>query len=346
MAGEEMLSVDFTGGDDDGGGEEIVVAFEDSGEAKILKPPVPGQQVTKKVETEDPVDDLKNQFATLTNRAQMLQQEVEVERQRADEAARRAHAAEGGAISGQLDTVVSGIQASEQALKAAKANLVAAHEAGNLVEVADIQADIGMITARISRLQEAKADIEDAIKARPKEPQQPQRRQQQPSDPVEAFIQRNNIPGKSAEFIRKNPSMATDPKVYKRALAAHNLAEADDIAIESDEYFDRISEAIGVKKVEPQQQQQKPAPERRPSAPAAPAGGGGTGGAQLQGGTEVRLTPGEARSATDGTLVWNYDDPSPEKKFKKGEPIGLAEMARRKHYGQKAGLYDKNAMEA
>ena len=54
----------------------------------------------------------------------------------------------------------------------------------------------------------------------------------------------------------------------------------------------------------------------------------------------------EAASATDGTLVWNYDDPSGKNQYKKGDPIGLAEMARRKHEGQKAGLYDRNAIEA
>ena len=60
-------------------------------------------------------------------------------------------------------------------------------------------------------------------------------------------------------------------------------------------------------------------------------------------GTEVRLTKGEAASATDGTLVWNFPDPSGQNRWQKGDPIGLAEMARRKHEGMKAGLYDKAA---
>jgi len=58
------------------------------------------------------------------------------------------------------------------------------------------------------------------------------------------------------------------------------------------------------------------------------------------------LTKGEAASATDGTLQWNYDDPTGQNRWKKGDVIGLAEMARRKHEGMKAGLYDKNAFEA
>jgi hypothetical protein len=45
------------------------------------------------------------------------------------------------------------------------------------------------------------------------------------------------------------------------------------------------------------------------------------------------------KSATDGTLVWNYNDPSGQNKFKKGDPIGTQEMARRKQSLSKAGRY-------
>ena len=59
----------------------------------------------------------------------------------------------------------------------------------------------------------------------------------------------------------------------------------------------------------------------------------------------MRLTQGEARAATDGTLVWNYDDTSPQKRFKKGDAIGHQEMARRKQALQKQGAYDKSYTE-
>ena len=57
------------------------------------------------------------------------------------------------------------------------------------------------------------------------------------------------------------------------------------------------------------------------------------------GATEVRLSAAEARSATDGTLVWNYEDPTGKGRFKKGEPIGIQEMARRKAALTKDGRY-------
>ena len=77
-----------------------------------------------------------------------------------------------------------------------------------------------------------------------------------------------------------------------------------------------------------------------PVAPVQASGGGTSGG-----GTEVRLTRGEANAATDGTLVWNYDDPSGQKRFRKGDNIGIQEMARRKLEMSKQGLYDKSFVE-
>ena len=77
-----------------------------------------------------------------------------------------------------------------------------------------------------------------------------------------------------------------------------------------------------------------------PVAPVQSSAGGTSGG-----GPEIRLSPGEAQSATDGTLVWNYDDPSGKNRFKKGDPIGIQEMARRKHELQKQNAYDKSYTE-
>lgn len=60
--------------------------------------------------------------------------------------------------------------------------------------------------------------------------------------------------------------------------------------------------------------------------------------------TQVVLSQGEQDAATDGiTHVWNYDDP--KGKFKRGDAIGIREMARRKFEMQRQGLYDKSYSE-
>ena len=61
--------------------------------------------------------------------------------------------------------------------------------------------------------------------------------------------------------------------------------------------------------------------------------------------TQVKLTAGEARAATDGTHTWNYDDPSGKARFKKGDPIGVQEFARRKKMLTEQGAYDKIAVQ-
>ena len=81
--------------------------------------------------------------------------------------------------------------------------------------------------------------------------------------------------------------------------------------------------------------------------PVAPVnGGGGSGGAgNGAGAITVSLSKAEAAAATDGTLSWNYDDPSGNKRFKKGDPIGVQEFARRKREMKAQGLYDKSLTE-
>jgi hypothetical protein len=289
---------------------------------------------------DDPIIDLKNQFAAMTHRATAAEDAAQQATRAAAEITQKLHRVEGQMVDGQLDTVVSGIAAAQAETTSAEQRYAVAFEAGDAAALARATRDMGTATARLERLQEAKAEIEDGIKQRPKTPpaatrEPPQR--QQPADPVERLAQ--TLSTRSAAWIRKNPDCVTDPKKNARMMAAHNLAVADDIPLDSDEYFSRIEAGIGAKKADPEPSGDG----RRPSSAAA--SGAGAGGS-LNGGIEVRLTKGEAASATDGTLVWNYDDPTGQKRWTKGQPIGLAEMARRKHEGKKAGLYDKNAMEA
>jgi hypothetical protein len=75
----------------------------------------------------------------------------------------------------------------------------------------------------------------------------------------------------------------------------------------------------------------------RPSAPVAPAGNAGGG---LNGNAQtVTLTQREVQAATDGSIVWNYDDP--KGKFKKDQAVGVQEFARRKAIMQRQGHYSK-----
>lgn len=81
----------------------------------------------------------------------------------------------------------------------------------------------------------------------------------------------------------------------------------------------------------------------RPMRSAPVRGGGGSGGGDGRR-VSVALTAGESEAATDGTLQWNYDgpvDPSTgNPRYRKGDPIGRTEMARRKMLMKKNGRYN------
>lgn len=334
----------MAGEDDDIGGDVIVSLPAAEGEIKVT--PVKDDRVIADASfNEDPLEDLRGQFATMTTRATAAETAAQHATQALHETTQRLQVAEKEVVSSQLDTVLTGIAAANADADAAEREVAQAAEAGDFTAQARAQRKLAAAESRAQRLTEAKEDLEDAAKREPKR-DAPTRQQprQQPSDPVEAMIAANGITPKSAAWLRANPTAVTDSNLNRKMLAAHNQSILDNVETESPEYFRRVEAAI-----KPPQQQKQPDPKPadpglRPSSAAA--GGGGAGGSLNGGGTEVRLTKGEARSATDGTLQWNYDDPTGQNRYKKGDPIGLAEMARRKHEGMKRGLYDKNSIEA
>lgn len=338
MPSEPLFEMEFGQMSDD---EDVIVSLPADTGAVITK--VADAVVVKTggaaASTDDPVADLKGQFAAMTRRVTVAEQTNQQTAQQLQETTQRLQQAEEQVAGSQLDTVLSGIAAAEAEASNAEKDYIAASEAGDFAAQARAQRKMAGAESRIQRLTEAKDDLDDAAKRRPApgtetRPAAPARRPV--ADPIERLIVDGNISGKSAAWLRAHPEVA-EPKTNARMMAAHNLAIADDIELESAEYFSRIEEGIKPKSAAP------PAPKpngdgRRPSSAAASGGAAGGG---LNGGTEVRLTKGEALSATDGSLIWNYD--SPDGKYKKGEPLGLAEFARRKHEGMKAGLYDKAA---
>lgn len=190
----------------------------------------------------------------------------------------------------------------------------------------------------MAMLEQAKAEMPAQPVRRPDAPPQ------QPANQTEAWIAQ--LSGPSQSWIRSHMDYATDHQKNVKVVAANWDAVAKGLKPDSPEYFDHIETLLGMKQ-KPDQQETKPnggngaaAPsQRRPSAPVAPVtptAGGVSGG----GGGKVTLTPGEAAAATDGvTHIWNYDDPTGKNRFKKGDAIGLQEMARRKIALQKEGRY-------
>jgi chemotaxis protein histidine kinase CheA len=322
--------------------DAIVVTLPADGDGTVITK-IEGEQKTPVKDETDPIADLKGQFATMTQRATAAETAHQQTAHQLEEARRELQTTKTEVVSSQLDTVLSGIQAANAEADAAEKDYIAAFEAGDGPAQARAQRKMAAAEARVQRLNEAKGDLEEAKATKPvqRTEARPEPRQE-PTDKVELFAK--SMSPRSAAWIRAHPDCVTDSKKNFRMLAAHNLAVADDIPIDSDEYFQRIEAGVADKavKIEPKPEVKVDATGKRPISAAA--SGANSGGGMNGGGMEVRLSAREVAAANDGSIVHNFDDPNG--KFKKGDPVGTVEFARRKSIMQKQGLYDRGFIES
>jgi len=329
--------------------EEIVVNI-DGGDEQVHK--TNGAVVVEGDTTDLAVAELKAQYEEGIRKDAEKEARLAAERTARQAAERRAEAAEREVttartevVDSQSDSIASGLAQAQAEAEAATSAYATAMEAGNFVDAGKAQRRIAKAEAQIVRLDEAKADLETRKAAPAPERQAPQRTEA-PTDPVEAYVAGRSEP--TANWLRQHRDWIVDPRKNAKLTSAHYSAVAEGLTPDTDDYFSHVETAIGLKQAPGKTNgangngSGKPRRASVPVAPVTQSGGSGTNG----GGNEVRLSRGEAAAATDGTHVWNYDDPSGQKKFKKGEPIGIQEMARRKLSMQKQGLYDKTYTEA
>jgi len=251
-----------------------------------------------------------------TQRARQLEQEVTEARTQVAESTK--------------STIETGISAAKAESQAAQDALTVAFEAGDAKAVALANRRLSRAESELALLENAKVDLPSVEARRPQ--QQPPVQQ---GDPTEAFINSRTPP--TANWLRAHRDFLTDDTKRTKMDRAHYAAMGEGIALDTPEYFDFVERKLGLKETPKPDAGGQQQSQRRPTAPVAPvtpSGGGMNGGA-----TEVRLSASEARAAQDGTHQWNYDDPTGKGRFKKGDPIGVQEMARRKMIMTKEGRY-------
>src|SRR5882672_2874319 len=325
MAGEDddiVVTIENEPVDPNAGGEVVTITEE------------PTSRPVKKAESDDIVGSLKNQLAEKQAAIEAANQRATSAESIASQANQRARSLEHEAteartqiVESTRSTIDSGIAAAKSESQAAEEALVAAFEAGNGREVAKAQSRVARAQAEIVQLEQAKADIPAKAERKTETRPEPQ------GDPVEQWIA-DKTP-QSQAWLRKHMDYVRDAKKNNKLQAAHMLAVSEDIAIDSPSYFEHIEKTLGMKKAA--DPSANGTTQRRPTAPVAPSAasaGGMNGGA-----VEVTLSATEARSATDGTLVWNYADPTGKNRWQKGDPIGIQEMARRKKTMREQGRY-------
>lgn len=326
--------------------EDLVIDIPaDDVEGAVITQEKPKTEGKKEV---DPGEaDLRSQLEALT----ATQKATDEARRRAEDEARRereaatkardeAEKARTEAVGSQAETIESGIAEAQAQAEGAQRDLVAAYESGDFTKVGEAQRKIARAEARILRLEEGKADIEARRTETATRTKTETKPTDQNGDPVERYI--SQFSPRSQNWLREHKDAVTDPKKNLRMIAAHNDALAEDHVPDTDAYFRFLEERLGYAETE---QEARPKPksttQRSRPMPAAPARDGASASpsnGQLKS-TQVVLTPGEQRAATDGTLRWNRDDPKVG--AVKGQPIGLKEFARRKSELMKNDRYNR-----
>jgi hypothetical protein len=301
----------------------------------------------------EPVDDLKAQVADLkaarqrdSDRIAAAERAAALARNQAQEASARAETVGKQAVEREGESVETGISAATAAIDSAKKEIKNAGEAGDHGAQAEAYDRLVAARARLERLNGQKADVEirKTEAARPKPEERREIARPSTDDPFEQMLadMASNGAARSADWIRRNREVWADETKNNEVRAAHFEAMSKKIKPESDEYFEYIEKRVGLREAEPAAKTEaaktetRTQPRRPPVAPVAQSGGGMNG----SGAATVRLTQKQAASATDGTLVWNYPDPTGQNRWKVGDPIGIQEMARRVHEQTKQGLYD------
>jgi len=240
----------------------------------------------KVVNTDDALQALKSQLS------QEKSARADAER-RAQEAANYAYTAQGEARDSNLNLLTNALATIEQTNEILKANYRDAMSVGDFDRAADIQSDMSLNAARRLQLEQGK----QAMESEPT-PQAPQPYNPYQNDPVEALA--SQLSGPSARWVRSHPEYATDQRLYQKMLAAHNLAMADGIPVDSDDYFAEIESTLKIGQSasraydDPTDTAAK-VTQRRSAPPAAPVSRSGSAPGDRP--NVVRLTPQQVEMA-------------------------------------------------
>lgn len=154
-----------------------------------------------------------------------------------------------------------------------KLNYSEAMSVGDYSKAAEIQETMGTNAAKLMELERGRAHMERAPKV--VAPELPRH-----SDPVEELA--SQLSPRSADWVRRHPQCVTDPRMYQKMVAAHNLAVADGYQPDSDDYFCVIEDTLRINRRQAAEYDEDPTSgaakvTQRRAPPAAPVSRNGNG---------------------------------------------------------------------
>jgi hypothetical protein len=145
-------------------------------------------------------------------------------------------------------------------------------------------------------------------------------------DPFDRYVAQFTDP--TQRWMRNHKDWITDPEKNAKLQKAHHHAVGEGHKVDSDEYFEHVEKRIGLHG----ESNRRGSIVKNKTLPEGVNSGNPN--THKLGPNRVFLTPGECRTATDGTLVWSHGP-------KKGQPLGLEEFSRRKLRLLAAGAYNR-----
>lgn len=217
---------------------------------------LPPEDGAPEEEEPDYIKDLKRQLDA--EKAARLAAE-----QKLHSAAREVHQARNEVDETNLQLVVNAIDTVNRDIELLSQAHTFAMQSGDFDRATKIQREMSANEAKLLQLENGRRAMEEA--PRQPEPQMP------PADPVEAFA--SQLSRRSADWVRQHPEFVTDQRLNAKMIAAHNLAIAEGIPTDTDEYFEAIEETLKVTrkaaKAETDDQYAAKVVRRRDAAPAA-----------------------------------------------------------------------------
>jgi hypothetical protein len=254
------------------------------------------EDIVVDVELEAENEEPEVQIVSQEDGIKELQKQLDRERaeriraQQAEQAARvEAYRARSDVDDTNIQLVANAIDSLRRDDEILKQNYQIAMQQGQFAHAAEIQQEMSGNAAKLLQLNNGL----EAMKSKPKAPEP----KAAPADPVEAFAAL--LSPKSADWVRSHPEYVKDATLNRKMIAAHELAVADGLAVDTPEYFDAIESTLRIKP-KPAAEANQTADEhaakvvqRRDAAPAAaPVSRGGSTRTNV-----VRLTAAEREMA-------------------------------------------------
>jgi hypothetical protein len=212
--------------------EELEVTIDESLPDVLVEGEAQAESTSPEPEALKPDDAIKALKAQLTE-AQSAKLDAD---RRAREAAEAATAATAEKYDSNLHLITNAIGTLSQKQENLKSLYKEALANSDFQAATNFNDELLDTKLRLSQLEAGKQELE---KTPPPVFEQPQI-----ADPVERVASR--LSPRSADWLRNHPEYATDPKLFNKMVAAHNVVVSSDIAPDTDEYFSEVESILKI----------------------------------------------------------------------------------------------------